>query len=344
MTIKSLLIASAAALASVTAAQAADAVVAAEPEPMEYVRVCDAYGSGFFYIPGTETCLAISGYTWYQVGVGTAGNWYEGWLTAFPGGWNKSIEARVNFDARTETEWGTLRSYIRAQATWNGVGDGPVALDQAWLSLGGLRMGYSESAWVDTLVGGNSSWGSHTWSGLNYGYQQRAFIQYGFTGGNGFYGLVSLEDDALNGNGYVPDVVGLVGVNQGWGGVWGRVAYDESAAGWAASIGAHLNIPNMEGSSLRLIGYYASNNNSYSVGSQWSILGSYYHQFTPKLGASIGAQYFGGTNHYASAANSFLVEAGVVFTPVTNLELRVEGTYDSGNDSVGGFARVTRYF
>lgn len=25
--------------------------------PVEYVRVCDAYGTGFFYIPGTETCI-----------------------------------------------------------------------------------------------------------------------------------------------------------------------------------------------------------------------------------------------------------------------------------------------
>lgn len=30
-----------------------------EPEPVEYVRVCDVYGTGFFYIPGTETCLRI---------------------------------------------------------------------------------------------------------------------------------------------------------------------------------------------------------------------------------------------------------------------------------------------
>jgi hypothetical protein len=35
---------------------AADAIVAAEPEPLEYVRVCDPYGTGYFYIPGTETC------------------------------------------------------------------------------------------------------------------------------------------------------------------------------------------------------------------------------------------------------------------------------------------------
>jgi len=25
--------------------------------PVEYVRYCDAFGVGFFYIPGTETCL-----------------------------------------------------------------------------------------------------------------------------------------------------------------------------------------------------------------------------------------------------------------------------------------------
>ena len=26
-------------------------------DPVEYVRVCDAFGTGFFYIPGTETCV-----------------------------------------------------------------------------------------------------------------------------------------------------------------------------------------------------------------------------------------------------------------------------------------------
>ncbi len=66
MNIKSLLIGSAAALIAVSGARAADAVVA-EPEAVEYVRVCDAYGAGFFYIPGTETCLKIGGYVRYQI-------------------------------------------------------------------------------------------------------------------------------------------------------------------------------------------------------------------------------------------------------------------------------------
>ncbi len=51
MTIKGLLLGSVATIAVGTAAaNAADAVVAPEPEHVEYVRVCDAYGAGYFYI------------------------------------------------------------------------------------------------------------------------------------------------------------------------------------------------------------------------------------------------------------------------------------------------------
>lgn len=32
----------------------------AKAEPVEYVRVCDAFGTGWFYIPGSETCLNAS--------------------------------------------------------------------------------------------------------------------------------------------------------------------------------------------------------------------------------------------------------------------------------------------
>ena len=70
MNIKSLLLGSAAALIAVSGARAADAVVVAEPEPAEYVKICDVYGAGYFYIPGTETCLRIGGYVRYDIGVG----------------------------------------------------------------------------------------------------------------------------------------------------------------------------------------------------------------------------------------------------------------------------------
>src|SRR5687768_1870815 len=58
MKLKSLLFGSAAILAAGTGAQAADLPVA---EPVEFVRICDAFGTGFYFIPGTDTCLRISG-------------------------------------------------------------------------------------------------------------------------------------------------------------------------------------------------------------------------------------------------------------------------------------------
>src|SRR5262245_57752793 len=70
MNIKSLLLGSAAALVAVSGARAADAVVAPEPEPVEYVRVCDVYGTSFYYIPGTEICLKVGGYLRYDMGFG----------------------------------------------------------------------------------------------------------------------------------------------------------------------------------------------------------------------------------------------------------------------------------
>src|SRR5690606_11075385 len=73
MNIKSLLIGSAAALVMATGAQAADAIVMPEPEPMDYVRICDVYGTGFYYIPGTETCLKIGGYMRYEIYHGVDG-------------------------------------------------------------------------------------------------------------------------------------------------------------------------------------------------------------------------------------------------------------------------------
>ena len=381
MNIKSLLLGSAAALVAVSGARAADAVVVAEPEPVEYVRVCDVYGAGFFYIPGTETCLAISGYVWYQIGLDSR-NDYE----------TKSTRARVNFDARSDTEWGTLRGYIRLQADWdpqnqigtvytlaggarttvgtfNYGGDGVTAVDQAWLSLGGLQMGYTESAWAASFNGGATNWGSHSWGGLSYGYQQRHQISYTFQGGNGFFGTLSLEDDG-NSN-FMPDIVAKVGLTQGWGAVWAKVAYDEDIApasngafgerllplsgvdGWAASLGAQINVPNMPGSSLRLIGFYANNANAYSAGAlgwggRWSVLASYNHVFSPKLSASVGLQYTADTNFATAGSPSrFDAELSIVAVPVQNFEIRTEITYtkpSTTNGYANGFLRFTRYF
>ncbi len=360
---------------------AADAVMSPEPEPAEYVRICDAYGAGFFYIPGTETCLQVSGYVWYQIGAtgddgATDTPNYNGFASD---GWSNGVRARVNFDARSETELGTLRSYIRFQADWNGVGDGPVAADQAWLMLGGFRAGYSESAWSDTIIGEVATTGSHSDNAMSFGDQQRALLQYNFER-NGIFGVISLEDDTLDGKGYMPDIVGVLGYAAGWGGVWARLGYDESfdgtdnlaggtnSGGLGASLGLEVKVPKLEGSSVRVIGYYSDGDHAYGVlhgpasaatvpsagvngNSEWSVLASYGHQFTDTLGASVGYQYFnnfyiGGTDRL-SGFGGYSTELSVVWVPVDDFEVRSEIQYDkidTLDGSVSGYLRFTRSF
>ena len=52
-----MLLGTAAGLMVASGAYAADLPGEAAPAAVDYVKVCDAYGAGFFYIPGTETCL-----------------------------------------------------------------------------------------------------------------------------------------------------------------------------------------------------------------------------------------------------------------------------------------------
>src|SRR5258705_1829612 len=58
--VKSLILGSAAGLLVMSGAQAADFPVKAKA--VEYVKICSLYGAGFWYIPGTDTCIKLSGY------------------------------------------------------------------------------------------------------------------------------------------------------------------------------------------------------------------------------------------------------------------------------------------
>ncbi len=361
MKVKGLLFAAAAAVTATGAARAADAIYIPEPEPMEYVRVCDIYGAGFFYIPGTETCLQISGYVWYEVGAENRNDVNDTFSYHYYGddlddGWRKYVEVRINFDARSETEWGTLRSYLRIDGDNIGAttGDFNAKWDQAFIELGGLRMGYTESAWVETANGGASGYGSHSWTSMSYGYQQRTQIAYNFAGGNGFFGTISLEDDNLSGEGFLPDIVGVAGFEQGWGAVWAKGAYDESDESWAASAGAQLNIPGFADSSLRVLGYYTDSiNNAYGItydiggaygAANWSVLASYWHQFSDTFGASVAGQYFDG---FSGRPDGYLAELNLVWSPLENFEVTSEIGYaktEGLDGTVSGFLRFQRYF
>jgi hypothetical protein len=379
MKIKSLILGSAAALLAVSGARAADAVMAPEPEPVDYVRVCDAYGSGFFYIPGTETCLSINGYVWFQVGAtsrqdagDTPGYYFNDPTFNSHNGWQTGSRVRINFDARSDTELGTLRGWMRLQADFDGskVGDGGVGIDQAWVQLGGLAMGYGESAWFYQFNNSTLNYGSFSWGGLYYGYQERSQIRYEFGGKQGIYGLISLENPSDE-QSYMPDVVGRIGYGGAWGAVALTGAYDHDRNGdpynggvfgddaaFAGQLSALFNVPSMPGSAFKIIGYYNSADSNYGPGSvfgtqpEWSVLASFLYQATPNLGLIVSGQYFGdvygeGSDDTVGGTSSWAAEVSAVWLPVKNFEVRPEIVYTMAEHLVGtvsGFLRFTRYF
>ena len=106
--VKSLLLGSATALVAVSGASAADLGVK-KPSPVEYVKVCNTYGAGFFYIPGGNTCLKIGGRARAEYYFGEPRH----------GGYNANsnngfrAQGHIQLDARTATEYGTLRTFVR---------------------------------------------------------------------------------------------------------------------------------------------------------------------------------------------------------------------------------------
>jgi hypothetical protein len=120
--VKSLLLGSAAGLLAMSGAQAADLPVKAKA--VEYVRICSLYGAGFWYIPGTDTCMKIGGYLRVDVlantnaddtgntsGAGAANN-------RFTNGYTWRSREDLNLDTRTATEYGVVRTYWDATFSW----------------------------------------------------------------------------------------------------------------------------------------------------------------------------------------------------------------------------------
>src|SRR6266478_1673159 len=124
--VKRVLLGSAAGVFAVAGAQAADLAVKAKP--VEYVKVCSLYGAGFWYFPGTDTCIKIGAFVKLQtaynanqggpfmMGVAANGTGDNGGrhdrIDSSPFSFNN--RAAVSFDMRTQTEYGTLRSYFDA--------------------------------------------------------------------------------------------------------------------------------------------------------------------------------------------------------------------------------------
>ncbi len=335
MTIKSLLIGSAALATASTGALAADAIVVPQPEPMEYVRICDVYGTGFFYIPGTETCLKIGGYYRtdfeYNVRVNPS-------LTAF-------TRFAPNFDVRTDTEVGTVRGYAEVELNWgfNAVAAPAAGAPGAYGVTMNLLHAYIEivrpngGAWLFGLTESPYSrflgYGTTTLNDGYYGYNNTTEVSYTFTGSNGFSFIAALVNDQSVAD-FIPDAEIGLNFTRGWGSIGAMVGLDTDGAG-GLGIGAKaslvVNFPNTNGSFFKLMAMYTSDpagvyGFDYGGGAtgNLSVLAGLNLAFSQKVALALTAQWFSGGQFLAAAALPISFTDDFVVTP------------EVGFDTVGG--------
>lgn len=357
MNIKSLLLGSAAVLAAVSGARAADAVVVAEPEPMEYVRICDVYGAGYYYIPGTETCLKIGGYARYEIDFADGDN-----------GWRKLARAELTFTAKSETEYGTLTGHIdlrgdvnsgrlgpSADTTWddkNGDGivdpgelkttydnSGNVKVQHAWISLAGLQMGLTDTLYDGDLSGENDVAGG----------DRVHFIRYNWAGANGVSASVGLEEEDYNAN-YIPNIAAKVSIDQAWGGITLFAAYDDdddvATQDDEFALKAIATFKATDQLTLEAMATYDSGPSFYSTGYDWTIAGWAKFQVNDKLAIGAGAQYLSDKQKATVGNDDWNVGAVVDYKIVENFDAKLAVNYKDGDsgDSWNGFLRFTRSF
>ncbi|OWO93248.1 hypothetical protein B5E41_18320 [Rhizobium esperanzae] len=341
MNIRMVLLASAAAFAASTPVLAADAIVAAEPEPVEYVRVCDAYGTGYFYIPGTETCLKIEGYIRFQVNVGDrVGN---SLTRANDSDWDAVTRGQVQFTAKSDTEYGPLTGVIVMQFNADNATDQDAILDSAYLDIAGFRAGLFYSWWDDGLSGETDDIGSIV--------TLHNSIRYQYESGDFYAGLsVDELEDGFYKTGEGPN---NVGVAFGVGGKAGAFSY-QVTGGWDfdnedGAVRA-MGTVDIGPGTLGLAAVYSSGPNSYYSAAEWAVAAEYAIKATDKLKITPGVQYYGDIYEAGddfSDDDAWKVGLTVDYQIVDNFYAKASVQYydpDNGDDKTSGYFRLQRSF
>ncbi len=231
--IKSILLGSVASLSAATGVYAAD-LPSLKSAPVEYVRICNAYGAGFFYIPGTDTCIKVGGLVYGEgraltnnYSIGSSNPSSSGYANGtaktaagYTGGSYTNAKARdttgysalgrIELDARTQTGWGTVRTFLRVDAFY---GSGANASTGSNFALNNFNNGQATQGSRETTIVNKAF---IQFAGLTAGRAQSVFdfyadaynyaslrgsnatvelFSYTYTFGNGFSATGSIEDN-----------------------------------------------------------------------------------------------------------------------------------------------------
>jgi len=319
MKIRTLLLGTATAFATVGGAQAADLAVA---EPVDYVKVCDAYGAGYWYIPGTDTCLKIGGYVKSTIGfydhsanrdfLGYTANTTTGVVTTtseHPARWDWDTEVSLNATAQSMTDIGLLTAFIDYRVQTNNsaaksksglLGVNTTYLDSAYLKAGPVKMGAFTSIYMyggdftEIGVGAN-------FDAADFNQDQLAFNT--SFGGIGAWLGIADNRDGPGGSGLYkgnwPDIIAaLTGTAGGFDWKWSAAATDTVfGTGWATQLGATYTFNG--GDAIRVKGTvgngegmaYINSGAPVNGGTWWSAFIAGVHYWSSNVKTEVAAEY-----------------------------------------------------
>jgi hypothetical protein len=237
------------------------------------VKICSLYGAGFYYIPGTDTCIKIGGYVRAEWNYQANGSFNPVRVYNFDDPARNRIVQRtrggITVDVRSQTAYGTLRGYATILPTAtddNAVGGGPYATPGVFapaifVQFAGFTWGKTASFFdfdLQPYSNQTNIWGS------NQGGNGIQVFAYTAQFGNGFSASLSAEDPnsrrsgifgaAVYGGRRWPDVVANLRIDQAWGSaqIMGAIhdtyanfggGVDDSDMGFAIGAGLRLNVP-----------------------------------------------------------------------------------------------------
>ena len=219
------------------AAKAADTPMTPKVQPVQYVNICDAFGTGYYYIPGTDTCLKIGGF------IRIGGN-FEGWCQTgedVP----QAVPATIGYPAYSSQAYGSYSSFI----------GNPYGSANSSTAYESLRQ-YAITGWPTPSVALQQY--SMTNSMTNYGALHAYLQMEGASFGNNssppyqdsFGGTLRTQRS------FFPNITGNIRLDQAWGSAQYSTPANKPAAsnpadtantaqwqGWAVGAGYKINSP-----------------------------------------------------------------------------------------------------
>lgn len=324
---------------------------------IDYVRICDAYGRGFHFIPGTETCLKFSGYIRAEIGVKERGHNTN----------NSNADDAVFFDREIEfaaeaasiTEIGM----VFGRLVLNNNKEDTLSLRDAWIKIGENILVGRERSRFDFGGGYGIFYGFYTDEALNQ-------FTYIMPLGNGVSFTLGLEDsndrqakiaettagpafskNLAYGGMQIPEIVASLRVSQAWGSAQLSGALHQIRAetdrgifedyGFAVQAGAELKLGKK--TKVKFVAAYADGAMRYIGGRNiyearlsgvatgiedtldgWYVLGALNQRLSKKVTLETTASF----HDFIDQADIWQLGATLYYQPIRDLRIRLGAMYE----------------